>query len=172
MTQNHLDTCINQSMQKGITLRLCNTAQLPRTVWLPYILLPPPFGLLHFSFLCSLNSNRITESCRSWWDQAAFLQWHLTQPCSAGSLTTDSHVPNTSPGPETCSFSQNPIFAVATRGICAVSSYSSPLSQTGRKAKASLPEYWFKNFIFLFVFFFCLFVVFLSLIIQCALFIT
>lgn len=106
-------------------------------------------------FLCTLNRDRTTESCRSWWDQAALLQQQLTQPCSAGSLTTDSHVPNTSSGSETCSFSQNPVFAAATRGICEVSACSSPLSQTGRKAKVSLPEYWFKIFFVFFSLFVC-----------------
>lgn len=87
MPQMYLYTCINQSMQKGITHRLCNTVQLQRTVWLPCTLLPPPCGLLHVSFLCTLNSDRATESCRCHRDQAAFLQRQLSSllcrfPCS------------------------------------------------------------------------------------------
>lgn len=155
MTQNHLDTCIIQSMQKGITPAMQHSSASKNCAT---SLHPAPFGLLCFPFLCTLNRDRATESCRYWWDHAAFLHQQLTQPCSEGSLSTDSHVPNTSHGSETCSFrhSLNPIFAAATRGICAVGSYSPPLSQTGRKARASLPEYRFKNFIFcLFAFFVC-----------------
>lgn len=138
MTQNHLDTCMNQRMQKSIAPWLCNTAQLQRTVWLPCILLAPPFGCLQFSFLCTLNSHRRTESCSTDETRQPFCRDSSHSPALQVPLLQTPMLLTPLLVLRLAHSAKNPIFAAATRGICAVASCSSPLSQTGRKAKASL----------------------------------